>query len=452
MSPPSRAPAQPKLKRQRGVALILAVISITILTVVATEFAYNSRVDLTLATNQRDEMRAYFLARSGIGLSRLLLKFQKQLDKVKIPNLSGMLAGLTGGGLPGAPPAAAPGAPPGGAGGGQSPSLSIQLWRMAKVDCYMLQQMVPEEKEPQKGILPSKRSGKFAFDEENPELAEKQSKRSFGGFEGCFNAVISDEEEKINVNRLEGPALNSRAAMISALELFSDKRFEFLFEKEDSNRVKVAPSDVVIALRDWSDDDEVQSALNPSGQGEPFAKGFSDENYNYDKFNPRYRAKNALFDSLDELYMVHGVNDRFMAAFRDRLTVYPNVNQRLNVNTDDPVMLYMAILAVTDPARPDPRLRDPVFIDTLIKKIRAARMFALLGMSVTDFTNIVASAGVAVNSSILINPTNNRSVGDQSETFKITSVGEAGAVTKTITTVVRADESSLGKLVYWRED
>ena len=26
--------------------------------------------------------------------------------------------------------------------------------------------------------------------------------------------------------------------------------------------------------------------------------------------------------------MVHGVNDRFMAAFRDRLTVYPDINSQ----------------------------------------------------------------------------------------------------------------------------
>ncbi|HXN40481.1 MAG TPA: type II secretion system minor pseudopilin GspK, partial [Myxococcaceae bacterium] len=74
-------------RSQRGVAMIIAVVAIAILTVVATEFAYNSRVDLQMATNQRDEIRAYYLARSGIGLSRLLLRFQKQLDGIQIPGL-----------------------------------------------------------------------------------------------------------------------------------------------------------------------------------------------------------------------------------------------------------------------------------------------------------------------------------------------------------------------------
>jgi general secretion pathway protein K len=61
------------------------------------------------------------------------------------------------------------------------------------------------------------------------------------------------------------------------------------------------------------------------------------------------------------------------------------MNARLNINTDDPVMLEIAIRSVAAPLRPDPRLADPVFIDTVIKRIRAARLFAMFGMSVTDF-------------------------------------------------------------------
>ena len=64
--------------------MLIVVVAIAVLTAVATEFAYNSRVDLQLAANQRDEVRAYFLARSGIGLSRLLLRFQKQLASYEL--------------------------------------------------------------------------------------------------------------------------------------------------------------------------------------------------------------------------------------------------------------------------------------------------------------------------------------------------------------------------------
>lgn len=423
--------------RQRGVAMLIAIISIAILTVVATEFAYTTRVDLQLAANQRDGLQAYYLARSGLGLSRLLLKFQKQLNSTQIPNLGALLAPLTGN----APP-------PGGA---QPSTLSLQIWRMAKVDCHMLRGMVRSDERPDETGPRRASSRKLDFDEELPDVAREQQKVSFGGFEGCFNATITDEEEKLNLAKVDAGPLVGRPVVARLLDLLSDKRFEFLFEREDSNGVKVTPQEVVIAMKDWIDEDETQSSINTGPTPEVFLQGFSDENYNYDKYEPRYRAKNAMFDTLDELYLVHGVNDQFMAAFRDRLTVYPNKNRKLNVNTDDPVLLYMAILTVADPTRPDPRLRDPLFVDALIKQIRAARMFNFVGFSVSDFVNVIQAAGVQVNAAIPNNVQGNNFVSDKSETFRVSVVGEAGNVQRTITAVIRLDDQ-LGKLVYWRED
>lgn len=427
-------------RAQRGVALLIALISIAILTVVATDFAYNSRVDLQLAANQRDEVRAYFLARSGIAMSRLVLKFQRQLDRTPIPNLGGLLSQLTGGGG-----GAAPGQP-----GQAASTMSIQIWRMARVDCHMLRGMVaePDERDQRSPV----RSRKFEFDDEFPDVARDQQKRSFGGFEGCFNATISDEEEKLNIAKLDAGATESRAVAARLLDMFGDKRFEFLFEREDTNGVKVTPQELLINLKDWADEDEVQSSLNLSGQGpEVFLRGFADENYNYDRYEPRFKTKNAGFDTLDELYLVHGVNDHFMAAFKDRLTVYPDRNARLNVNTNDPLLVYMAILSVADPNRPDPRLANPLFVDQLIKQIKASQMFSFMGMSVVDFMNVVQAAGVPVNEGIRQNVQGNRFVSDKSSTYRISAVGEAGSVQKTVTAVVRLDDA-LGKLVYWREE
>jgi general secretion pathway protein K len=435
-------------RRARGVALIITVISITLLTVVATEFAYNTRVDLQLAANQRDEVRAYYMARSGLSLGRLLLRFQKQVDQTPIPNLGAImqqvLGGLGGGG-------AAPGA-------AQAPAdtLNIQLWKLARVDCHMLKGMVKsdtgEGKDGPKAEEREPEDSKFSMDDEGGALpGDQPMQRSFGGFEGCFLANISDEEEKLNIHRLAGLATDALPTASRLMDLLGDKRFEFLFNRDDANRVRVTPQDVVIALKDWVDEDEVQSAINVADPVNPFAAGFSPEDSNYDRFDPRYETKNARFDSVDELYRVHGVTDMFMAAFRDRLTVYPDVNSRPNVNTDDPMMMYMAILSVADPARPDPRLRDPVFINEVITRIRSARMFSFFGMSVKDFVGVVQSTGIPINPAINANAATNRLVGDKSQTFTIKSVGEAGSVQKTITAVVKLDDS-LGKLLYWREE
>jgi general secretion pathway protein K len=440
----------------RGVAMLLVLVGIAVLALVANEVRYNSVIELRLATNQRDELRAHYLAKSGISLSRLVLRFQKQMDGIQIPNISGMLSGLFGS-LTGAPPAgaaatgaAAAAAPPAVAGGG---SMSIQLWRMAKIDCHMLEQMVPEYDEkgkPVKAAAPSK-SKKFDFDDENPELAQAQAQRRFGSFTGCFDTVITDEEERINLAKLDAPGATAFVLLQQLVATLGDKKYEFLYEKEDANKVKVAPTDVIINLRDWIDEDESGSTLNFSGTGDPFMKGFSDENGGYAKYEPAYRAKNGRFDSLDELYMVHGINDRFMAAFGNKLTVYPDVNARLNINTDDPILLEVAIRSVADPLKPDPRLADPIFMDTLIKKIRAARIFALFGMSAADFVNIVAAAGIPVNAAIISNVQGNRFIGDKSLTYRMRVTGTAGDVSRTITAVVRLDDG-LGRLVYWKEE
>jgi general secretion pathway protein K len=443
----SESSAARRERRSRGVALIIAVVSIAILTVIATDFAYNSRVDLQLAANQRDEVRAYYMARSGVALSRLLLRFQKQVDQTPIPNPASLLAQFLG-----------PQAQPGGPQTPQPTSLNIQLYKMARVDCHMLKGLVKSEQSADGETAPLKPADdeNFKMDdaEQDPavrEMASQMTQRSFGGFEGCFLASITDEEEKLNVHRLMAGAGDAYPTMLRMLDLYNDKRFEFLWERDDANKVRSTPQDVVLAMKDWTDDDETGSAINLVDATNPLPAGFSDEGAAYSRYDPTYEPKNARFDSLDELYRVHGVNDQFMSAFRDRLTVYPDINRRPNINTDDPVMMGLAIMSVADPTRPDPRLRDPVFLNEVITRVRSAKMFSFFGMSVQDFVAVVESAGIPINPAVKANVAGNRLVGDKSQTFTIKSVGEAGSVQKTLTAVVRLDDT-LGRLLYWREE
>lgn len=407
---------------ERGVALIIAVVAITLLTVVATDFAYNTRVDLQLATNQRDELRAHYLAHSGIGMSRLLLRFQKQINSMPASPIPGM------------------------------PSLNLQLWKMARVDCHMLQGMVNSTEGADLGEN-APQTVTSSFDEEFPEVGQEQRRKSFGGFEGCFLATIEDEQAKLNVLRVNLTAQDARATVDRLLDLWSNPNYAFIFEREDAHGDKVTPQDLVITLRDWVDEDETQSALNPDPNAPPFATGFASESSGYDDYDPRYKPKNARFDSLDELYRVYGVNDRFMAAFRNRLTVYPDPAQGLNVNTDDLPVLISAILSVFK--TPEQVLAKPVVLQEIINALRMARQLSVMGMGVKDFVTIVRETS---RNQFPLNPafmnaqaTTFPGLVDKSETFSITSVGEAGSVQKTVHAVVRLDDS-LGKLLYWREE
>jgi general secretion pathway protein K len=400
----------------------MVTVAIAILTAVAAEFAFQTRVDLELATHQRDALRAEYLAKSSVGLARMLLLFQKQLDRTS-------------------------GALPGGLSG-----INLQLWRMAKLDCQLLQTVLPQ--------AGAGRRSKFST--EGALGLDDQGRIQYGGFAGCFDARIEDEQEKLNVNALAGLQTGTAQGAVQRLyNLVSDKRLEFVFDRDDANRNRTTPNDALIALKDYVDDDQTQSAVNVTPLGQvTLQNGFSDEGALYTKYTPRYQPKNAWFDSLGELFMVAGVNDRFMAAFGDRLTVYPDANAPLNVNSDDPLLIALAIRSIADPAHPDARLMDPVFLDGIVQKVRAAKAMMPMGLSVQDFVTIVQSTGIAVNSSVSQRQgtggtTANSFLGDKSDTYRIVATGSAGNVERRVTAVIRlADptQDGLGRVLYWRAD
>ncbi|TMB04761.1 MAG: general secretion pathway protein GspK [Deltaproteobacteria bacterium] len=199
------------------------------------------------------------------------------------------------------------------------------------------------------------------------------------------------------------------------------------------------------------DDERPQVRLHlRRGRREPRPRPFSDENSAYDRYVPRYKAKNAPLDSLEELYMVRGVNDRFMAAFGDRLTVWLDVNAKLNINSNDPLQMLTNILSAA--ANPnDPKLRDPRLLAIILQEIQVRKMFSFLGLSAQDFIGILKANGIRVNP-VLENTSNpGNFLASTSDTFRITATGRAGRIEKTLTAVVRYDDL-LGKLLYWKED
>ena len=60
--------------------MIIVCVAIALLTAIVTEFSYNSCVDYEAANNGRDQLRAEYLARSGIQLARLNTLYQLYAD------------------------------------------------------------------------------------------------------------------------------------------------------------------------------------------------------------------------------------------------------------------------------------------------------------------------------------------------------------------------------------
>ena len=407
---------------ERGAALLIVMVAVAVLTALAADLAYESQVSLRIAANARNELQATYLAKSGIALSRLVLSFQRELEDTT-SNVSAM---------PGAPAMPRP-----------------QLWKIAPVDSELVSALFG-------GALRSR-------PETGPAPAALAA--AAGPAAGTFQVAIDDEGQKVNA-QLEGTSTGMLPAQVQAFwQLICDPRWDPLFDREDENGVRVSRADLLIHLRDWVDDEvpptssALAASFSPNGCAialpqNPFEPGFGDENFPYDRGEDRYRTKNARMDSLDELYLVAGIGDAFMAAFGNQLTVYMGRDEKQNVNTTDPVALLHFAMRMAN-AQDDPKLLDPKFAQALVKAVVERTFGGILSMSAKDLSDIVQGLGVTVNQNLLSGP--NSPFTDKSTVFRLRSVGRAGDVTKTLDVVLRPDKIQPnvpipGRIVHWREE
>ncbi len=415
---------RPKARSERGAALLLVLMVVAIVTVLATELAYDTRVSLQIAANARDELRATAQAQAAVAISRLVLHFQQRLDQ------AGGAAGQALAGLTGQAGGQAGGQQAGGLGALTQGSFSFRLWDAIPVEDSVIAMLLGTG--PRAGSSPDQ----------------------------GFHATIVDEERKVNVSQLAG--LNTVAApqLQRFLLAVRDPGYDVLFDREDEFGNRLGRRDVAAALRDWVDEDPTTSVLGANPMA-PFQNGFGDENQYYDRGDDRYRAKNARFDSIDELYLVAGIGDAFMGAFGDHLTVYPDVNATINVNTTDPEQILVNALLMSDPPGvPQVPLLDPLFSQKLEMALRLARPLPFMTITVQQFATVLQALGIKVQQLYLqAQNTDTRSpFGNKSSTFTIRATGRAGGVEKTIDAVVTMDDRAgplqgdLGRLLHWRED
>lgn len=75
------------LKNQRGVALLMALMSLTLLIWISVELSYDTSVDYVVASNEVNEVKAYYAAKAGVELSLLRI----HLYKMAMQNLGSQL-------------------------------------------------------------------------------------------------------------------------------------------------------------------------------------------------------------------------------------------------------------------------------------------------------------------------------------------------------------------------
>jgi general secretion pathway protein K len=454
-------------RHDRGAALLVAITAVAIITAVAVDLAYNTRVSLQTAANARDELRATYLARSAVNMSRLVLHFQQQLDVASSAvagaqqATAGLVSSLQRVSATGTTPPPLPGA------AGAMPAIGIRLWDLVPIDSNAMSLFLSGDlggagAAPGSGVRrpspPAAASTAPRAQGAGAQAAPPGERRIFGDMEGSFRATIQDEDRKINVRQFDAIGAFPVAQTLRLAELVRDPKWDFLFDEDDANGFRVSRRDLFGALKDWADQDETSTNFT-ADPAKPFEPGFGDENALYDRLADRYHAKNAPFDSLEELYLVAGVSDAFMAAFGDRLTVYPDVGATINVNTDDPQQLMVnALLMSYPPGVPQPALADPAFLQKLQAALVLARPLPFMSITPQQFAGVLQALGVKVNVVYLQQSNPASAFGDRSSTFRIQATGTAGDIQKKIEAVVTFDRRAeglardLGRLLHWHEE
>jgi len=420
-------PDSARSRPQRGIALILAMLMIVVMTAMSMEFNYNSYVDNLSSYHYKDDTRAHYLAKSGVRTYGLMLVFARQLSSNSIA--SGMLQSF----------------------GINIDGPDMMCRSLPFLDTAMLRALQnfgggsldDEEKSGLLGLVG------LGGDDEKPgtppirargatdELDEEQEglRRKLLEFEGDFKVDCADESSKIDLNgfantRWAALPIDQHPTAQMIYGLLAPPEYNPLFE----DRLKMDRWELIGNIRDWVDIDDQRSGI-----------WGGDENSIYNNFEPRYRAKNAPFDSVEELRMVAGVTDEVWSTFGSAFSIHTR-NFKINVNAADAAMIRALIRAYTDPTL----VNDQMLDNEVIPLLMAERMF-LPGpfRSSGDFINRVKSKGIA-----FVSPEAEQQLkgllSTDSKVFLLSSTGYVNESTRTIDTVIRVSSNGVSYLD-WKE-
>ncbi len=253
-------------KRQQGVSLLISILAVSMIMIFTANMIVNAQVNLELAVSSRDNIKAEYMAKSGLNLGLFLLSADFGLDL--------FMAG------PASPTKVAPSDGPG------------DIWAMMN------------------GLPIGGSSAELlAGAQEQFSLSsvlDSSVLDTLKDFDGSFVLDIKDEASRINLNDCSEGRCSRVMAMLEAL-LSCPAEKAYLTERN------ILPEQLTDRLKDWVDKDKTASSRS----------GYNDEDDPYQKVVPPYHAKNAPFDSIEELKMVDGWDDDLFTIFEPYLTVYP---------------------------------------------------------------------------------------------------------------------------------
>jgi general secretion pathway protein K len=322
--------------RREGIALVLAMVTVTVLGAMLADMHQSTSTAFAVAMTQRDDMRAEYLARSSVDLTRMLVMREPQIRAVIEP----LYRALTQKALP-----------------------QLPVW------LYANEVLVP-----------------FCdFDEAAAGLSgagiDLGGVQGLGNTGGRCSVVAVAENSKVNVNdplNLDG----DQAKRSLAMQMFAlmggyqaPSPYDPLFERRDAEGQFNTRLDIISALCDWWDLDQQRTDFDP-GAATITSSGAEDDVYR--RYADPYSIKNAPFDSLEEIRLVRGINDDFWATFvvpdpddlrSEKVTIYGS--GAVNPNEAPPEVLMSRLCSfLTD----QPLCVDPLEAAKFIQLIRTLRM------------------------------------------------------------------------------
>lgn len=268
--PGRRARARAKKRaKERGIALVMVMGAIAILTVMLAEFQDETSAELAAATSQRDGLQAEYFAKSAVNLSRLLIATEPTMRKAIAPLF--MMMKKT---------------PP-----------QLPVWEFS-----------------------DRLLGAFNDEEASKDFAstvglDLSDSKNLGMPGGKYELVIVDEDAKVNVNLGAANDIAHIRLAQQIMALIGPPQYGPIFDQRDAHGQFHDRITTCRAIIDWADVDEQAFNCDLSQLSAAQNAGVEDAWYQLQKNS--YRRKNAPYDSLEELHMVQGVTEDFWATFID---------------------------------------------------------------------------------------------------------------------------------------
>ncbi len=280
-------------KRHQGMALLLVLTFIAVMSATVLTGFTNSQVSFSISENVRDDLKAYYKAKSALNLGRLLLTYQYELEQDEFF-------------------------------GQRLKKSNFQLYQIMDL------------------LMAPFKTGIISVDVPNADMTvasynlHDAGVDAMGDESGDYTVKVTPEEGRININKFATSV--KEGDLYELCMMMASTEYDDLFNTRSAKSDNLSRMELIAAMIDWVDSDSEKTYISDICKKE---ESSGDETSLYVDQRKKYQVKNAKLTTLDELYEVAGFGDDLMEAFRETLTVYPV--EKVNVNLASAKVLYSTL-------------------------------------------------------------------------------------------------------------